>query len=69
MKKLRVGVIGTGDIAKVAHLPNYKKIEDVELAACADIDLTAAKKRLPRSSRSRVSTRTTTRCLRKRIWT
>ena len=43
MRKLRVGIIGTGSIAKVAHLPNYKKIEDVELAACADIDLKAAK--------------------------
>jgi predicted dehydrogenase len=43
MRKLRVGIIGTGNIAKVAHLPNYKKLEDVELAACADIDLKAAK--------------------------
>jgi len=44
VKKLRVGIIGTGGIAKVAHLPNYKKLDDVELVACADIDLTAAKK-------------------------
>lgn len=44
MGKLRIGVIGTGGIAKAAHLPNYRKIEDVELVACADIDLAAAKR-------------------------
>jgi predicted dehydrogenase len=43
MKKLKVGIIGTGSIAKAVHLPNYKKLKDVELTACADIDLKAAK--------------------------
>ncbi|WP_273366417.1 Gfo/Idh/MocA family protein [Alicyclobacillus herbarius] len=38
MSKLRVGVIGAGTIAKVAHLPHYKSHPDVELAAVADVD-------------------------------
>lgn len=37
MKKLRVGIIGTGSIAQYAHIPNYQKIEGVELAAFCDI--------------------------------
>ncbi len=36
MKTLRVGVIGVGTIAKVAHLPNYAKRADVQVVAFAD---------------------------------
>lgn len=36
MKKLRVGVIGTGMIGK-SHLNQYKPMEDVEVVAVADI--------------------------------
>jgi predicted dehydrogenase len=43
-KKIRVGIIGCGGIARATHIPNYKKIEGVELVACADIDISAAKK-------------------------
>lgn len=38
MKKLRVGIIGTGGIAHWAHIPGYKALEDkVELVAFCDI--------------------------------
>jgi predicted dehydrogenase len=43
-KKVRVGIIGSGGIACATHIPNYKKIDGVELVACADIDLSAAKR-------------------------
>jgi predicted dehydrogenase len=36
VKKLRVGVIGTGGIAKHAHIPNYQKLDDVEVVALCD---------------------------------
>ena len=35
--KLRVAVIGCGNIANCAHLPNYAKNEQAELAFCCDI--------------------------------
>ena len=35
--KLRVGVIGTGAIAKYRHLPEYAAREDVEIVALCDI--------------------------------
>jgi predicted dehydrogenase len=38
MAKLRVGVIGTGTIARVGHLPHYQAHPDVELVALADVD-------------------------------
>ncbi len=43
MDKVRVGVIGTGSIAQVVHLPLLSKMEDVELAAICDIDDTKIK--------------------------
>jgi len=43
-KKIRVGIIGCGGIATATHIPNYRKIEGVEIAACADIDEVAAKR-------------------------
>jgi predicted dehydrogenase len=49
MKKLRVGVIGTGGIGVGAHLTGYEKLADkVEIVAICDIDeakLTRASKR------------------------
>lgn len=36
MKRLRVGIIGTGGIAQWAHIPGYQKIEGVELVAFCD---------------------------------
>ena len=44
MKKIKVGVIGSGGIARSGHLPNYRKIENVEIVAGADINLETAKK-------------------------
>ncbi|MGQ9479051.1 MAG: Gfo/Idh/MocA family protein [Thermoproteota archaeon] len=41
--KIGVGIIGCGGIARFAHVPNYKKISDVEIIACADIDINAAR--------------------------
>lgn len=42
-KRIRVGIVGCGGIARFAHAPNYKKIDDVEIVACADVDENAAK--------------------------
>lgn len=39
---MRVGVIGTGAIAQVAHLGVLSRLEDVELVALADIDVPKA---------------------------
>jgi len=36
--KLKAGIIGAGGIAQYAHIPCYKKIEGVELAAIADVN-------------------------------
>ncbi|MEM2921737.1 MAG: Gfo/Idh/MocA family oxidoreductase, partial [Candidatus Bathyarchaeia archaeon] len=36
--KIRVGIVGCGGIARATHAPHYKKIKDVELVACADIN-------------------------------
>jgi predicted dehydrogenase len=41
---IKVGIIGCGGIASATHIPNYKKISDVEVVACADVDLGAAKR-------------------------
>ena len=35
-RKLRVGMIGSGGIARTAHLPGWKDIPDVEVVAIAD---------------------------------
>ncbi|WAH35572.1 Gfo/Idh/MocA family protein [Alicyclobacillus dauci] len=35
---IKVGVIGTGSIADLAHLPNYHKHKDVELVALVDFN-------------------------------
>ena len=44
MEKIKVAVVGTGSICRSAHMPVYMKREDVEVIACADIDLEKAKK-------------------------
>ncbi len=38
MKKIRVGLVGSGQIAQIAHIPCLKKIEDVDLIAICDVD-------------------------------
>jgi predicted dehydrogenase len=40
---LKVGVVGTGHIAKESHLPVYKKLKQVEIAAVCDQQVSAAK--------------------------
>ena len=36
MKTLGIGIIGSGGIARAAHMPNYAKLPDVNLIAVAD---------------------------------
>ena len=36
-KKLKIGVVGCGGIARVAHLPAYMKMDNVEVVAFCDI--------------------------------
>jgi len=36
MKKLKVGIIGSGAIAQNAHMPSYAALDNVEMAAVAD---------------------------------
>jgi len=43
MDKIRVGVIGCGGIASGTHVPNYLKLQDVSVVACADIDESRAR--------------------------
>jgi predicted dehydrogenase len=42
MKKIKVGIIGCGFIAKLKHLPNMAKIEDVEVVAFCDHNIDRA---------------------------
>lgn len=42
-RTVRVGIIGTGQIGQV-HMKNYRALEGVEIAACADIDEAAARR-------------------------
>ena len=43
MKKLRMAVIGSGQIAQVTHIPNYQSMEEVEIAGICDTRLEAAR--------------------------
>lgn len=43
MRTLKVGIIGCGGIAQGAHMPGYKKLPNVEMVACCDIDEKKAK--------------------------
>lgn len=36
-RKIRVGIIGVGGIARGAHIPGYQKLSDVEMVAFCDI--------------------------------
>jgi len=36
--KVRIGIIGTGAIARGAHMANYAKLDDVEIVAVCDAD-------------------------------
>lgn len=43
MKTLRMAVIGSGQIARVTHLPNYQSMDQVEVVGISDTNLEAAK--------------------------
>lgn len=38
MQKLKIALVGAGSIAQIAHLPNWIKMEDVEIVAVCDVD-------------------------------
>lgn len=42
-KKIRIGIIGAGNIAQNAHIPAYLKQQDVELVAVCDLNADRAK--------------------------
>ena len=42
-EKLGVGIIGAGGIAQIAHIPNYQKLEGVEVTAIAETNPETAK--------------------------
>ena len=44
MEKIKVAVVGTGNICRGAQMPVYMGRDDVEVIACADIDLPKAQK-------------------------
>ena len=44
MEKIKIALVGTGSICRSAHMPAYKKRDDVEIIACADIDFGKAQK-------------------------
>ena len=43
MKKLRMAIIGSGQIAQVTHIPNYQSMDEVEIAGICDTRLEAAR--------------------------
>ncbi len=43
MSRIRVGIVGCGGIARSTHVPYYKKISEVEIVACADVDVNTAR--------------------------
>lgn len=43
MNRIRVGIVGCGGTARGTHVPYYKKISNVEVVACADVDVNAAR--------------------------
>ena len=43
MSTLRVGIIGSGGIARGVHIPNYNKQPDVKVVACSDVVEASAK--------------------------
>lgn len=43
MEKLRIALIGAGQIARVSHIPNYKEMDGVEVAGICDTRLLSAR--------------------------
>ena len=43
MEKLRMAIIGSGQIAQVTHIPNYQSMEEVKIVGVSDTRLEAAK--------------------------
>lgn len=43
MEKLKVALIGSGQVAQTAHIPNYQSLAGVEVVAVCDTNLEAAK--------------------------
>ena len=43
MSKLRVAVIGSGQVARTSHINHYKSLPDVEVSAVCDVNRDAAK--------------------------
>lgn len=43
MKSLKMAVIGAGQVSRSTHLPNYKGMDEVEVAGICDVSLGAAK--------------------------
>ena len=43
MEKLRMAIIGSGQIAQVTHIPNYQSMEKVEIVGICDTRLEAAR--------------------------
>ena len=43
MEKLRMAIIGSGQIAQVTHIPNYQLMGNVEIVGICDTRLEAAK--------------------------
>jgi len=39
---IKIGIIGTGKVASVFHIPGYHASEDVEIVACSDLDANRA---------------------------
>src|SRR5437870_710816 len=37
MRKLRVGIVGAGGIARMSHAPGWKHLADAEIVAVADV--------------------------------
>ncbi|MDF2686958.1 MAG: oxidoreductase [Clostridia bacterium] len=44
MRKIKVGIIGCGGIANWKHMPNLKRLDNVEIVAFCDIVIERAKK-------------------------
>ena len=44
MEKIKVAIVGAGNIAQSAHLPAYQKRDDIELVGIADLNLERAQK-------------------------
>ena len=44
MEKLRIGVVGAGNISCNAHLPAYQNVHNAVVCAIADLDIERARK-------------------------